>query len=73
MIHPAAAMRIAKHLTNFLGTKITFPEVFDEMFLIENGNTHKNKILNQHIRNIMADYMKPKFETDLKKIKNPKQ
>lgn len=65
-----AAIIIAKHLSDLLNTKISSMTVFDEMFLIEMGQCGKDKILNQYIKKIMADNMKPKNQTDYKRLTN---
>lgn len=71
MANPAAAMKIAHYLSDFLNTKIGFSEVFDEMFLIEHGMCGKDKMLNKYIRETMAEWMTPKTQADYKKLKNP--
>ena len=41
---------LSKHLTEFLGVKVTFNQVLDELFLLENGLKPKNKLINTWIR-----------------------
>ncbi|MBK7362682.1 MAG: hypothetical protein IPJ01_10340 [Micavibrio sp.] len=41
--------RTAKHLSDFLNTKISFSEVLDELSLYEWGMSPKNKVLSYYV------------------------
>jgi len=68
MAEIGAASIIAKYLTELLNKKINIMTVYDEMFLIEHGQCGKDKVLNEYIKKIMADNMKPKNRTDFEKL-----
>ena len=61
MIVSAAAIEpIRKHLGDFLGTKLTFDEVHNELMLLEFGMPPKNAILSQHIVQFIKNHFTEK-------------
>jgi hypothetical protein len=53
----AVASIISKHLTDFLGKRVTVPDVLDQMLMIELGMESGDKVLQYHVRDLIVTHM----------------